>query len=331
MAKNILPPLKPPPPSLFQSTDPDSLKRGNTVYEIPRDKLMSFVGHPFKLYTGEKLDSLVESIRENGIMLPLIVRPKEVAEDKLYEIISGHNRENAAGIAGLISVPCIIKEGLTDEEALMILIVTNLLQRSFEAMSHSERASALSMHHQALKQQGRRTDIIKEVENLLNANDSAENSTSSPVANKLKSLSKVGEEHALSKDTVARYIRVNKLIASLKERLDNDEFGIRPAVAISYLPEETQHHVAASLEHHKLDTKKADSLRLAAQRKPLTAEDVGQIMAGEKKPPRATSFKLKPKFVAKYFHGQTAKQIEDIISTAMDFYLAAKAKEEQND
>jgi ParB family chromosome partitioning protein len=322
-----MPALQTPPSSLFAATDPAQMKKNNTVFEIPREKLIPFANHPFKLYEGEKLNSLVESIRENGVMIPLIARP---VNNEKYEILSGHNRENAAGIAGIKTIPCIIREGLTDEEALLIVTETNLIQRSFEEMSHSERAAALSVHYNAIKNQGKRADILNEIEKLLKSSNDGANSTCAPLAHKLKSRDKIAEEHALSKDTVARYLRVNKLIAQLKERLDNNEFGIRPAVAISYLSEEAQNHVAVALEHHKLDTKKAETLRMMAQRKPLTAEIVEQIMAGEKKPPRPTVFKLKPKFVTKYFHGQTSKQIEDTITAAMDFYLAAKAKEEQN-
>lgn len=118
---------------------PDSkAKTGMTEIEI--SKLVPFLNHPFKLYEGERLNDMVVSIKELGVILPVVIRPKGEAA---YEILSGHNRVNAAKIAGLEKIPVVIKEGLTEEEANLIVTETNLLQRSFSDLSHSERAIAL--------------------------------------------------------------------------------------------------------------------------------------------------------------------------------------------
>ena len=117
-----------------------------TVENIDINKLHTFKGHPFRLYEGERLDDMVESIKEHGIITPLIVRKM----DKEYEILAGHNRKNAASIAGLTEVPCIVKEEISDELALIYVIETNLMQRSFTDMLPSEKASVLKMKYEVI-------------------------------------------------------------------------------------------------------------------------------------------------------------------------------------
>jgi len=126
------------------------------------EKLIPFANHPFKLYEGQRFIDMVESIRANGVLSPIIVRP---TNGDNYEILSGHNRVNAAREAGLTEVPAIVKNDLTDEEALFIVTETNLVQRSFADMKHSERAAALSALYTAMKKQGYRSDLIDEIEN----------------------------------------------------------------------------------------------------------------------------------------------------------------------
>lgn len=156
--------------------------------EIDISKLVSFENHPFKLYEGERLENMVRSIRELGVIVPVIVRPK----GEEYEILSGHNRVNAARTAGLLKVPAIIKENLEDEEAMLIVTETNLMQRSFSDMLHSERAAALEQHHKALSSQGKRTDILKEIESLLKADEMKDDETSRQVGEKLTSADETG-------------------------------------------------------------------------------------------------------------------------------------------
>ncbi|MDR2903976.1 MAG: chromosome partitioning protein ParB, partial [Clostridiales bacterium] len=249
-----------------------------------------------------------------------------------YEILSGHNRAAAAKAAELETIFAIIREGLTDDEALLIVTETNLLQRSFADLSHSERAVTLTMHHDAIKKQGRRTDLIQEIENMVNASNSNEFSTSSPMAKKLTSMDKIGHDYALSKDSVARYLRINKLIAAHKTRLDNGELAIRAAVSLSYLSEEQQRIIDDILDssHYKIDMKKADALRQTAEKKELLHEDVEQILSGEKKTKaaRPAGFKLKSRIMTKYFTpGQRQDEIESTIIQALDFYYAHKKSE----
>jgi ParB family chromosome partitioning protein len=136
------------------------------IIELELSKLVHFKDHPFKLYKGQRFDDMVDSIKANGIYIPIIVR---LINDKTgnYEILSGHNRVEASKAVGLDKIPAIIKENLSDEEAKLIVTETNLIQRSFSDLSHSERAAALSTHHEATKKQGKRTDLINEITFLL--------------------------------------------------------------------------------------------------------------------------------------------------------------------
>ncbi|NLP18146.1 MAG: ParB N-terminal domain-containing protein [Firmicutes bacterium] len=159
---------------LFNLPDEDDNLANSNIKEAEISRLKPFGNHPFRLYEGERLDDMVESIKEHGILMPLIVRPVIIdLEDKDvgkydYEILSGHNRANAAVLAGLEKVPIIVKEGLTDEEAMLVVTETNLIQRSFAELSHSEKAKILTVRHKAIKEQGQKTDLIKEIESLSN-------------------------------------------------------------------------------------------------------------------------------------------------------------------
>lgn len=123
---------------------------GKRATEVNLSQLVPFLNHPFKLYQGDRLDDMVQSIKEYGVITALIVRPKE---DGKYEILSGHNRANAGKIVGLEKVPVVIKEDLTDEEAMLIVTETNLIQRSFSELTHSEKARILAERHKAIKEQ----------------------------------------------------------------------------------------------------------------------------------------------------------------------------------
>jgi ParB family chromosome partitioning protein len=274
---------------------------------------------------------MVESIRENGVIIPIIVSP---IDDFTYEILSGHNRVEAAKAAELEYIPAIVRENLSAEEALLIVTETNLIQRSFSDMTHSERAVTLSMHHDAIKRQGRRSDLIREIDNMLNASNTNALETSSPVEKKLTSMEEIGQNYALSKESVARYLRIDKLINELKARLDDGEIALRAAVTVSYLASAEQEMVEDVLDssHYKLDMKKAESLRAASGKKPLDHEAVEQILAGTRKPraARPPAFKLKPKIISRYFAPeQKPDEIEATIIEALDFYYAQKKLQER--
>jgi ParB family chromosome partitioning protein len=322
---------------LFALTDPAAKQKGAPVFLLPPDKLFPFKSHPFKPYTGQRFDDMVDSIRENGVHEPIIVRPIEaslpalVASDH-YEILSGHNRVAAAKAAGLETIPAIVREGLSDEDALLIVTETNLLQRSFADLSHSERAVTLSVHHDAIKRQGRRTDLIQEIENMVNTGNGKASETFSPLAKKLRTNEEIGEKYGLSKDNLARYLRINKLIDAHKRRVDSGELAIRAAVALSYLSGDEQQTIDDILDagHYKPDIKKAEALRAASEKRPLDHETAERILTGEKKPraSRPAAFKLKPKIVSKYFAPeQKPAEIEATVIEALEFFYAHKNQE----
>jgi len=205
---------------------------------------------------------------------------------------------------------------------------TNLLQRSFANLSHSERAVTLAMHHEAMKRQGRRTDLIVQIEILLKTAAKAESATCSPMANMRKSIAIVGDEYGLSKDVVARYLRINKLIAPLKKRLDYNNIAIRTAVSLSYLSADEQQIIddAFSASSGKLDMKKAEELRALSGVNPLTHDDVVRVFAGTGSNTnviKPAAIKLKPKLLSQYFTpDQPLIEIEDTIAKALALYFA---------
>ena len=177
----------------------EAFKMNETKLQI--DSLVPYPNHPFSLYEGKRMDDMVESIREHGIISPIIVRP--IDENK-FEILSGHNRVEAAKRLELIEIPAIVKDALSDDEAALIVTESNLIQRSFADLKHSERAIVLKNHLEAVKKlggQGRRNDLL----------DLLTDESGGQVAHKSKSRDKVAEQYALSEKTVRRYVRLAKL------------------------------------------------------------------------------------------------------------------------
>jgi ParB family chromosome partitioning protein len=303
--------------------EPDARKTLNL------DDLVPFANHPFKLYEGERLDDMVRSVREHGVIVPVIVRPHTEEEyADMYEILSGHNRVNAAKIAGLSEVPAVIKKGLTDNEAKLIVTETNLMQRSFADLIHSERAIALKTHMDAIKEQGKRTDLLGEIKILLNPHEIKENGTSGLIDPKLEARDKAAEKYGLNPRSVSRYVRLCELSKSLLNRVDADEIGLYPAVSLSYLSETEQTTLDAALDTaaYKIDMKKAEFLRGFSEDKRLTDEKMIQILSGElnkkPKPKTAPPLKIKAKVYQKYFDGSdTQGEMEAVIDQALSEYF----------
>lgn len=297
--------------------------------------LVTFANHPFKLYEGARLDDMVRSIKDNGVILPIVVRPLD-GDELAYEILSGHNRVNAAKIAGLTEVPVVIKEGLSDDEAALIVTETNLNQRSFGDLAHSERAIALKHHMDAIKSQGKRNDLINEIESLSNPDEIRENGTSGLIVRRLKSRDVTAEQYGLDARTVSRYQRIACLNGELLNRVDADEIGLYPAVSISYLSPDEQTELERLLCEgaYKVDMKKAESLREYSEGGKLASDKMAQILSGQlkkkPKPKTAPPFKLKAKIYQKYFDGDTPQgDIEETIDQALaEYFENHKGQEE---
>lgn len=182
----------------------------NQVRQIPVDMLIPYHNHKFELYTGERLDDMVESINENGVLIPIIVQPTNSGNAD-YEILIGHNRWNGSKLAGKETVPAIIKEGLTAEEAEMYVIESNLMQRGFDNLKISEQAAVIAMRYEKMFCQGKRNDIVSELKKIENTNAYADEQEHED--NKAKnSRELVGDEYGLSRNSIARLLRVDKLI-----------------------------------------------------------------------------------------------------------------------
>ena len=287
----------------------------HSYQEIAVNLLIPFANHPFKLYDDHRLDDMEESIRANGVHTPIIVRPAPSDEGK-YEILSGHNRTEAAKKVGVETVPTIVRKGLTDDEAMFVVTETNLIQRSFTDMLHSEKSVVIAVHYEAIKKkQGYRSDLLESIEGT--------GATGEQVAPKLKSADKIGEQYSLSADTIKRYLRVNKLIQPLKERLDNDCFGIVAAVALSYLNEKEQQIVDKVLgESGKIGIGQAKRLRRESETAKLGISSVREILHPEKPLKAVKPFKIKTEIVSEYFvNGESDDEIENVIAEALRAYF----------
>jgi len=324
--------------ALLLDNDPIARKQAllNVTETLHVDDLVPFADHPFKLYDGERLDDMVRSIRERGVITPVIVRPQPDGDEGMYEILSGHNRVNAAKIAGLTEVPCIIKEGLTDDEAKLIVTETNLMQRSFSELSHSERAIALKHHMDAIRAQGKQTGLIGEIEKFSTPDEIMQTEEPGLIVPKSETRDKAAEKYGLDARSVSRYIRLTHLTEELLRRVDNDEIGLYPAVSLSYLSLDEQIAVNKVLEDTscKVDMKKAEALREHSKNKKLIDENVVPILSGEldkrtnaKSPPPA--LKIKYKVYSKFFSADTnQKEMEAVVEQALTEYFANHKKQE---
>lgn len=295
-----------------------------TIRYIPIGDLVPYEGQPFALYNDERMDGLVASVKERGILYPLIVRP--VADEGKFEILSGHNRLEAAKIAGLDAVPAIVRESLTDDEALFIVTESNLIQRSFADMTHGERAKALSVHYNAIKQKAGRKAFVDEIEKLV--------ANYSPLGNNLSatSMSKIGSQYGLSKNTIARYLRVAKLNSVLLDWLDEEKAALpfRAGVALSYLRENEQDVIAkskASKPKLSVDIEKAEALRNASADHELTEGEIEYLLQEKEPAPPKRRLAFERSALAKYF---TDEQTDDEITAVIEEALAAYYESKEN-
>ncbi|MFI3214978.1 MAG: ParB N-terminal domain-containing protein [Eubacteriales bacterium] len=306
--------------------DFEEKKTVSGITEMGFSKMLPFPNHKFKLYEGGRLADMTESIKTLGILAPIILWHNENDE---YIILSGHNRKSAGELAGLDKAPVIIKENLTMDEATLIVTETNLRQRSFTDLSHSERAYCLAQHYGAMKSQGKRNDLLQEIEMLLNPDDYKENSTSVQVEQKLESREKIAKENSLSSATVGRYIRIASLSESLIKLLDEERIAFLTAYTLSFIDNEDKQNIIADFvvnDNYKLDMKKAELLKEYYMKSTLSEKHIEQILSGEKsKKPKSTApkpVKVKNTVIKKFFtDNETPKEIEETIEKALEMYF----------
>ena len=271
------------------------------IHEIPLEEIDEFPDHPFKVLDDEDMMNLAESIREQGIITPATLRKKE---DGRYEILSGHRRKRACELAGLDTLRSEVVE--MDRDAAVIFMVDSNLQRT--TILPSEKAFSYKMRLEAMKRQGKRTDL-----------------TCAPLAHKLKgqkSRDVLAEEIGESKDQIRRYIRLTELIPELLEKVDKGEIALRPAVDISYLPEDIQRSLLDTIEMEQCTPSYAQTRRmrtLLAEGK-LTDEAIYAIMQ-EEKPNQKEKFTISASKIEKVLpQSVKASQREDFILKAIDYY-----------
>ena len=298
------------------------MSQENQIKNIPISSLVPYHDHKFQLYSGERLEDMVESVKKNGILIPIIVQP--CGEN--YEILSGHNRTNAAKLAGLETVPAVIKERLSDDEAEMYMIETNLRQRGFDDLKISEQAAVLAMRHSKMFSEEKSRAINEELERL----GGNEHSKSK--------LEVTGEEYGMKKDSVARLLRVDKLIPELKPWVDSKQLAVRAAVELSYIPEEEQKLLYSIIKSPdngmliKLDIRKAKQLREAYKNvEKLSKSKMTELLIGDYKAKKSEmkSLKLPSEFYLKYFDEDTEpEKVLMIIEKALENYFNPPMLEE---
>ena len=298
---------------LLTGTEPDG-----SVQMLPIDKIAPFHDHPFKLYEGERLDDMVESIREHGVLTPVIVQ--KTADG--YEMLAGHNRQNAARIAGLTEVPAIVKDGLSDEEAWVYVVETNVIQRSFNDLSVSERITVLSTRYDKVCGTKKREEILEEL-HVLNGDGGHH------VHQQAKSRELIGQEYGMTGRNIARYIRCNQLIPAFKDMLDDGTLTMIAGVEASYLSEDEQKLVLWVMEQNCIKLKKDTAVKLRAAAGSISKETV-QAIFGVDKPvdasevKRPVSVKLPAKVYSRYFSNVAAKDVQGILEAALDMYFEQK-------
>lgn len=282
------------------------------IQMLPIDSIRPFRNHPFRLYEGERLEDMVESIREHGILNPVIVWLNPDG----YEMLAGHNRQNAGRLAGLTEVPAIVKTELTETDAYVYVIETNVIQRGFAELLPSEKAAVLAERYEKVSNQGKRNDILQEIERLSSGETAG---TCGHDVHRSKSRDALGEECGMTGRNIARYIRVNQLEQPLKERLDNGTLPLVAAVDLSYLSAKEQETVSelAGQEKIKLDVKTAKCLRSMAgevtEKRVLERMENGK---GKKAAP-CRSIKLSSDVYEKYFADVKTGNVVGIVEIAL--------------
>ena len=276
---------------IFSTEESRQEQQWEQVQQIPIGELFSFKNHPFKVLDDESMQRTVESVEQYGVLSPLIARPRPEGS---YEIISGHRRQHAAQLAGLDTLPVIVRQ--MDDDAAVLLMVDSNLQR--ENILPSERAFAYKMKLEALKNQGARSDL-----------------TSAQLGRKLETADIVGQESGDSRNQVRRFIRLTNLVPELLDMVDEKKIAFNPAVELSYLDTNQQRDFLEAMN----DTQNAPSLSQAQRLKKLAQEghfsyDVAFAVMGEEKKDELDKVVIKNDTLRKYFpRSYTPKQMEDTI------------------
>ena len=292
--------------SMFTTQEERDNAQRSYVTDLPIAKISDFPDHPFKVRMDESMTEMVESVKERGVLSPVLVRPMP---DGSYQMVSGHRRKMAAELAELPTLPCIVRE-LTDDEAVIIMVDSNL-QR--EQVLPSEKAFAYKMKLDAMRRQGQRTDL-----------------TSAPPGPKSRSNKELAEQSPDGVTQIKRYIRLTNLMPELLDMVDNSvlkekgqlQMALRPAVELSYLTEAEQKDLLETMTVEDCTPSHAQAIKMRdfSEKGKLNADVILSIMQ-EEKPNQVEQFKIPRSRIDKFFPaGTPAQKIEDTIVKALEMY-----------
>lgn len=291
---------------LFSTDESRAEAQLEKVVTLNPADISDFPNHPFKVKQDEAMAEMVDSVKQYGVLVPALVRPKA---DGGYEMVAGHRRKCAATLASITEMPCIVRN-LTDDEATIIMVDSNL-QR--ETILPSEKAFAYKMKLEAMKRQGQRSDL-----------------TSTPLVSKSRSNEELGQKNGDSREQVRRFIRLTELIPSVLDMVDSGKIAFRPAVELSYLSKEQQQSLYDTMECEDCTPSLAQAIKMKefSRDGKLTEEVILSIMQ-EEKPNQREQFKMPKERISKYFApGTPAQKIEDTIIKALELY---RRRERQRD
>lgn len=297
----------------------DLLMDGIEEREVPRGiqliqikNIQPFHDHPFHLYEGERLEDMITSVKEHGILNPVIVQKI----DGGYEMLSGHNRMNAAKFAGLNVVPAIVKTDLSEEEAYVYVIETNLMQRSFSDLLISEKAAVLKVRYEKESCQGRRNDIIEEIARLEGKEVEA---TRGHGDHRMKTRDTIGKEYELSGSSVGRLLKLNDLIKPFKDMVDRSALYTKVALQLAFLPEEEQNMVFQVIKEKKTKVTIDMAMKLRSHSGVLTDAMVRRYLSTE--PVKKKCYKVPARIVEKYFVGMDPNKVDSIVEQALEAWF----------
>ena len=291
---------------LFSTDESRAEAQLEKVVTLNPADISDFPNHPFKVKQDEAMAEMVDSVKQYGVLVPALVRPKA---DAGYEMVAGHRRKCAATLSGITEMPCIVRN-LTDDEATIIMVDSNL-QR--ETILPSEKAFAYKMKLEAMKRQGQRSDL-----------------TSTPLVSKSRSNEELGQKNGDSREQVRRFIRLTELIPPVLDMVDSGKIAFRPAVELSYLSKEQQQSLYDTMECEDCTPSLAQAIKMKefSRDGKLSAEVILSIMQ-EEKPNQREQFKMPKERISKYFApGTPAQKIEDTIIKALELY---RRRERQRD
>lgn len=295
---------------IFQTEESRADHQREKIVELPISELHTFPNHPFKVRDDDRMNETVESVKEYGVLVPAIVRPRE---DGGYEIVAGHRRKHACELAGLETMPAIVRN--LDDDAATIIMVDSNLQR--EEILPSERAAAYKMKLEAIKHQGSRNDLTcTQVEHKLDGR---------------KSVEVIADQSGESRAQVQRYIRLTELTPDLQNMVDDKKIAMTPAVELSYLKPEEQTMLLTAIDSEQVtpSLSQAQRMKKLSQAGKLTDDTMLDIMMEQKKPEKRDVV-LSGDKLAKYFpRSYSPQRIEETIIKLLDSWMKKRQRDQE--